>query len=61
MHLVKASLLLIVLIFESTNAKFHPHFYYFLLGKFGKPIAEDLLRPDLGTKGSFGGGNPNAT
>ncbi|CAA91408.1 LIPaSe related [Caenorhabditis elegans] len=61
MHLFKSSLLLLIVIFGCAHAKFHTHFYNFLLGKFGKPIADDLLRPDLGTKGSFGGGNPNAT
>ncbi|CAB3405082.1 unnamed protein product [Caenorhabditis bovis] len=53
--------LVMVLAASVAHASFHRHFYEFLVDKFTKPIADDLLRADLGKRGSFGGGNPNAS
>ena len=52
--------LILSMVFGLTVAEFHPHFYNFLVKNYGKSVADQLSRRDIGRKGSFGGGNPNS-
>ncbi|CAD6192562.1 unnamed protein product [Caenorhabditis auriculariae] len=58
---MRVELLTFFLLAGLVQCRFNANFYNYLVGKFGKAIADDLTRSDLGAKGSFGGGNPNAS